>query len=196
MTDEPDQPTHPPFPAPPQPYPTQPYPTQPHAPEFYPTQPQAPEFYPTQPQAPEFYPTQSYPPQSYPPQSYPTQSYPPQPRYPAYPPPYQQYPPYPPPQPVYSVPSPYAEKPVTNTGPAACAFGLMALLLGWVPVFGIVGITCGVAGIVFALRALELAKLGFVSDRGLAIAGLVLACAGLAVGVPVNLVFLIAIAAG
>ncbi|GAA1276606.1 hypothetical protein GCM10009609_44500 [Pseudonocardia aurantiaca] len=146
---------------------------------------------PTRPASPPQYPTQPYPSQPYPSQPYPAQSYPPQ--HPAYPPPHQQYPPYQLPQPVYG---PYPRKPVTNTGPAAFAFGFIALLLGWVPLFGIAGIACGVVGVVLALKALELAKLGFVSDRGLAIAGLVVACAGLTVGVVVHIVLLVVVASG
>jgi hypothetical protein len=167
---DPVQPTDPSSPS--ESSPTQSFPTPPAQP--YPTQP---------------YPTRSFPPQSYPPQSYPPQSYPP----PTAAQPYPQYAPYPPyqPQPFSAVPSPYRERPVTNAAPAAVAFGILALVVGWVPLVGILGIASGVVAIAFAVRALRLAALGYVSDRGLAIAGSVLASAGILAGLTVHLVILV-----
>jgi hypothetical protein len=109
----------------------------------------------------------------YPPQWF----HPPQPSYPAQP------------VPVYAVPSPVSQAPVTNTGPVSFAFGMLAFLLGWIPLVGLIGTGLGVVGLVLGLKALRLAKLGFVSDRGLAIAGVVLSCVGIATGVVFAAVF-------
>lgn len=105
---------------------------------------------------------------------------------------YQAYPHYPqyPPHPVYAVPSPVPHPRTSSTGPASFACGLMAALLGWIP---LVGIALGVLGLALAMKALRLAKLGYLSDRGLAIAGVVLSCLGLALGVLVTGTVLIAL---
>lgn len=105
------------------------------------------------------------------------------------------YRPYLQPQPVYTVPSPVPQAPVTSTGPVGFAFGVLALMLGWIPLFGIAGIACAVVGLALCMKALRLAKLGFISDRGLAIAGVVCACAGLVLGLAINLTLLITLTA-
>jgi hypothetical protein len=66
---------------------------------------------------------------------------------------------------VYGVPSPIPQAPVTNTGPESFAFGMLAFLLGWIPLVGPIGAGLGVVGPVLGLTALRLAQLGFVSDR-------------------------------
>jgi hypothetical protein len=66
---------------------------------------------------------------------------------------------------VYGVPSPIPQAPVTNTGPVSFAFGMLAFLLGWIPLVGPIGAGLGVVGPVLGLTALRLAQLGFVSDR-------------------------------
>jgi hypothetical protein len=95
------------------------------------------------------------------------------------------------PQPVYWVPSPVPELLATSAGHASMAFGLVALVLGWIPFVGVIGMTGGVAGLVFGLRALRLAGLGYVTDRGLAIAGIALSSVGLVAGVVINGVVLL-----
>ena len=145
---------------------------------------------PEQPQQP--HPASSWPPppptgyQPYP-QPHPATSWPPSPP--------TGYEPYLQPQPVYTVPSPVPQPPVTNTGPVGFAFGVLALMLGWIPLFGVAGIACGVVGLALCMKALRLAKHGFISDRGLAIAGVVCACAGLVLGLAINLTLLIALTA-
>jgi hypothetical protein len=110
---------------------------------------------------------------------------------PGQPQPYPQYPPHP----VYAAPSPVPHPRTSSTGPASFACGLMAALLGWIPLVGIAGIALGVLGLALAMKALRLAKLGYLSDRGLAIAGVVLSCLGLALGVVVTGTVLIALSA-
>ena len=108
---------------------------------------------------------------------------------PGYPPPHAPYGPAP--QPVYSVPSPVPEPPATSAGHASMAFGVVAFVLGWIPFVGVVGLACGVAGLMFGLRAQRLAGLGYVTDRGLTIAGVALSCIGLVAGVVINGVVLV-----
>jgi hypothetical protein len=72
---------------------------------------------------------------------------------------------------------------VTDTGPVSFALGMLAFLLGWIPLVGPIGAGLGVLGLVLGMKALRLAELGFSSDRGLAIAGVVLSCVGIAAGV-------------
>jgi hypothetical protein len=81
-------------------------------------------------------------------------------------------------------------RPTSATGPAAFAFGFLALTTGWVPLFGLVGIVFGVAGVLFAGKTMELARSGAAADRGLAIAGLVLSILGVLVSVALNGVLL------
>ncbi|WP_433295237.1 hypothetical protein ACQPZQ_12615 [Pseudonocardia sp. CA-142604] len=124
---------------------------------------------------------------------------PPQPPGPQYPlqwfhPPQSPYPAHP--VPVYAVPSPMQQAPVTNTGPISFAFGMLAFLLGWIPLVGLIGTALGVVGLVLGLKALRLAKIGFISDRGLAIAGVVLSCVGIAIGVVFAAVFVFAMFGG
>lgn len=93
------------------------------------------------------------------------------------------------PVPVYAVPTPTPQAPVTNTGPVSFAFGMLAFLLGWIPLVGLIGAGLGVVGLVLGLKALRLVKIGFISDRGLAIAGVVLSCVGIATAVVFAAVF-------
>jgi hypothetical protein len=72
---------------------------------------------------------------------------------------------------VYWVPSPVPEPPATRAGHAAMAFGIVAFVLSWLPYVAVVGAAFGVAGVMFGLRALRLAGLGYMTDRGLASAG-------------------------
>jgi len=51
-------------------------------------------------------------------------------------------------------------------------------------------------GLVLGMKALRLAKIGFISDRGLAIAGVVLSCVGIATGVVFAAVFGFAVFGG
>lgn len=90
--------------------------------------------------------------------------------------------------PVYAVPSPIPQLPVTNTKPVSFAFGMLAFLLRWIPLVGLIGAGLGVVGLVLGRKALRLAKLGFTSDRGLAIVGVVLSCVGIATGMVVSAV--------
>jgi hypothetical protein len=126
---------------------------------------------------------------------------PPGPPHPPYPPqwfhpPQSPYPAHPVPVPVYAVPPPIPQAPVTNTGPISFAFGMLAFLLGWIPLVGLIGTGLGVIGLVLGLKALRLAKIGFISDRGLAIAGVVLSCVGIATGVVFAAVFGFAVLGG
>ena len=66
---------------------------------------------------------------------------------------------------------------------------------GWVPCVGVVGIALGVLGLALGLKALRLAELIYLSDRGLAIPGVVLSCLGIELGVVFTGVVVVALAA-
>jgi hypothetical protein len=157
-------------------------PPQSYSPEAYP-----PESYPTQAYSPPP-PTLSFPTgaespwarpdpaKSYPappgPGPYPVPPYPQYSQQPQYP-PYAAYPPYR--QEPYPMSQPYRRR-NSATGPAAFAFGFLALVMSWVP---FVGIGFGIAGVLFAGKAMQLSRMGVAADRGLAIAGLALSIIGI-----------------
>jgi hypothetical protein len=159
-------------------------------------------------------PPQSYSPEAYPLESYPTQAHPmppstlsfptpnraespwarpdpyavppyPQPSQQPHYPPYAAYPPYQ--QTPYPMSQPYRRR-NSATGPAAFAFGFLALAVGWVPFFGLIGIAFGVAGAGFAGKAMQLARSGVAADRGLAVVGMALSIIGVGISVAVHAV--------
>lgn len=86
--------------------------------------------------------------------------------------------------------------PTSASGHASIGVGIVAILLCWVPFLGIVGLALGVLGMTLAFRALRLRQLGYVADRGTAVAGLVLSTIAAVVAGVMHLIILWALLAG
>lgn len=79
--------------------------------------------------------------------------------------------PVPPPLPFYPAPQP---RPRSSLGLVSLACGLVALLIGWVPLVGFVGLVAAIIGVITGAKALQLRKRGYDVDHGLATAGIAL----------------------
>src|SRR6266516_4242220 len=86
-------------------------------------------------------------------------------------------------QPQYNPPHPpmYARPPENGLGTTGFVLGLLGLLFSPIPLIGVIAWPLVILGLVFASIGVGKANKGTASNRGLAIAGVVLSIIGLAI---------------